>query len=149
VQVDETPHAPNENVSSQTSPGEKAGQLAEKNGCVELDKVEADQDKGAHTQDVASFSVQKARTHRITDGDSAGCKNTIPVCQPDRGLRVAICIQHTPTLRQLLQTSTSGPNRKRNSAHASTLHVVAYSGFELAAQQIFQSANSATGPITC
>jgi hypothetical protein len=51
VQVDETPHAPNENVSSQTLPGEKAGQLAEKNGCVEMDKVEADQDKGlGHTE---------------------------------------------------------------------------------------------------
>jgi hypothetical protein len=89
-----------------------------------------------------------------TASKSSKLLNTIPACQPDRGLSAGIYIQHSPTLRRPLQTSAECPHRERNSSHASFPHVVVYSQHNRGSNarppnQIFQSANCATGPITC
>jgi hypothetical protein len=90
----------------------------------------------------------KLKRARASVGTQFGRVNLIAV------LSAASYIQHSPTLPSTV-TNVNGVAHTENAIHRTPLYrggslIVAYSGFERAnPNKIFQSANCATGPITC
>jgi hypothetical protein len=72
VHVNEKSLAPHEEMSSESSPGDDTGRLADKNVRIENEITVVDADNGAHTHDVAFSSVNQPKTGEIVVDDSAG-----------------------------------------------------------------------------